>query len=107
MSNITDCTQGNANSTACVAQAQAAYDLALATSLGVNVAIFVVVMLLFMMVRKAFPWCYEPLCDKRIAGPLALRPVKRGVFGWFSSLYGLTDRELALRRGLDAVLMLR
>jgi hypothetical protein len=103
MSNTTviDCTGSNSNSTECLTQAQKAYDLALATSLAVNVGIFIVVMVLFMIIRKRFAWCYEPLCDEKIAGPLAVRPVKGGVWGWFSSLYGLTDRELALKRGLD------
>jgi hypothetical protein len=60
---VIDCSGDNANSTQCVQQIQAAADLAFAMSLAINVGIFLVVMFIFMLVRKHFQWCYEPLSD--------------------------------------------
>jgi hypothetical protein len=104
---IIDCSGSNANTTECVQQAQFAADKAFAASLAINAGLFLFIMIAFMIIRKRFTWCYEPMCNEAVFDALAIRPPKPGVFGWFASLYGVSDREIALKRGLDAVLFIK
>jgi hypothetical protein len=52
-----NCTLDNANSTACIAQAQQAADIAFASSLATNAAIAGAVLLVFVIVRRWGPLC--------------------------------------------------
>lgn len=103
-----NCTLDNANSTACIAQAQQAADVAFASSLATNAAIAGAVLLVFVIVRRWDPYVYEPMsmADRAGLGMNVMPPVP-GLFGWFRSMWRVSDREIALKRGLDALLYLK
>jgi len=102
-----NCTGINVNSTECVHAAQHRDAEAFATSLVINVVLFLIFLVLFLTFRKRSKPVYEPMADENKAGSMSVAPPADGLLGWLRSAWAVPDRELEAKRGLDAVVYLK
>eukprot|EP00026_Physarum_polycephalum_P003384 Phypoly_transcript_03395.p1 GENE.Phypoly_transcript_03395~~Phypoly_transcript_03395.p1 ORF type:complete len:819 (+),score=48.98 Phypoly_transcript_03395:115-2457(+) len=79
-------------------------DQSFLVSFVVNVFLFIVFLVLFLIFRKRVPKVYQPRCD---GSPNAPHPPPPSMFGWVRSTVQYGDEQLFQTHGMDAMMFIK
>jgi hypothetical protein len=75
-------------------------DAGFLTALAINVALFLIFIILFMLLRNRFPRIYAP---RSLLSPDLTPPSPKSAFGWLWVTLKTTDEQFYRAAGLDAL----